>query len=136
VILPKRSSGMPDVPTYAELGKPPIELAAWAGFCGRRACPRKRRWLRQYLQKAVAKPEMMEKFAVLGLEPLSLGTTSFAEFARRSFPRGAGGQGRGAAAGVVDGRRAGSSPSDGAEGAPVDRARRFDPTGADGQEHD
>ena len=43
-------------------------------------------WLRTQMRKAKARPEMLEKLALLGLEPLNLSTVSFPDFAASQLP--------------------------------------------------
>lgn len=81
VISAQRSINLPDVPTLAELGKAPIQVTAWAGVCGPRTMPPEATaWLRAQVRKARGEPETLEKFKLLGLDPLQLGSTSFTDF--------------------------------------------------------
>lgn len=87
VLGPKRSVNLPDVPTFAEAGKAPIEVLAWAGICGPKGMqPEAVKWLRAQIGKAMARPELLVQLALLGLDPLTLPTDSFAEFATNQLP--------------------------------------------------
>ena len=86
VISARRSASLPDVPSLAEQGRTPPEVTAWAGLCGPRNMPPEAvTWLRQQVRKASTRPEVLEKLTLLGLEPLTLGTTSFADFVARQL---------------------------------------------------
>ena len=81
VISAQRSINLPDVPTLTELGKAPIQVVAWAGICGPKGMPPETTaWLRAQIRKARAEPETLEKFKLLGLDPLQLGNTAFTDF--------------------------------------------------------
>ncbi len=87
VIAAKRSANLPDVPSLVEAGKPAVEVIAWAGICGPKNMPQESvTWLRNQIQKARAKNEVLEKFMLLGLDPLSLGNESFTDFVARQLP--------------------------------------------------
>ena len=81
VISAQRSINLPDVPTLTELGKAPIQVVAWAGICGpKNMAPEATAWLRAQVRKARVEAETLEKFKLLGLDPLELGGTSFTDF--------------------------------------------------------
>ena len=81
VIAAQRSINLPDVPSLAELGKSPIKVVAWAGVCGpRNMTPEATAWLRTQIRKARNATETLEKFNILGLDPLQLGSVSFTDF--------------------------------------------------------
>lgn len=81
VIAAQRSINLPDVPALAELGKSPIKVVAWAGVCGpRNMTPEATAWLRTQIRKARNATETLEKFNILGLDPLQLGSVSFTDF--------------------------------------------------------
>lgn len=82
VISGQRSINLPDVPTLGELGKAPIQAVAWAGVCGpKNMAPEATAWLRAQFRKAKTDPEMVEKFKLLGLDPLQIGSVTFPDFA-------------------------------------------------------
>ncbi|MBN9427060.1 MAG: tripartite tricarboxylate transporter substrate binding protein [Burkholderiales bacterium] len=81
VIAPRRSISLPDVPSLVELGKPAIDVMAWAGVCGPKDMPSEAvTWLRERLRKARNDPDTLEKFKLLGLDPINLGSVSFPDF--------------------------------------------------------
>lgn len=81
VISAQRSINLPDVPTLTELGKAPIQVIAWAGICGPKSmAPEATAWLRAQVRKAKVEAETLEKFKLLGLDPLELGGTGFTDF--------------------------------------------------------
>lgn len=81
VISTQRSINLPDVPSLTELGKAPIRVVAWAGICGpKNMPPEATTWLRNEIRKARGDAETLEKFKLLGLDPLQLGSTSFPDY--------------------------------------------------------
>lgn len=81
VISAQRSINLPDVPTLTELGKAPIQVVAWAGICGpKNMPPETTAWLRTQVRKARGEAETLERFKLLGLDPLDLGSQSFPDF--------------------------------------------------------
>lgn len=81
VISSQRSISLPDVPTLSELGRAPISVVAWAGACGpKNMSPEAVAWLRTQVRKARGEGATLEKFKLLGLDPLELGSVSFADF--------------------------------------------------------
>ncbi|HVZ42224.1 MAG TPA: tripartite tricarboxylate transporter substrate binding protein [Ramlibacter sp.] len=81
VLASQRSASLPEVPTLGELGKPSISVVAWAGVCGpKNMAPEAAAWLRAQIHKARSEPAMQEKYKLLGLDPLELGSTSFTDF--------------------------------------------------------
>jgi tripartite-type tricarboxylate transporter receptor subunit TctC len=66
----KRSATMPELPTIAEQGLPGFEAVSWYALMAPAATPRAVvDRLNAESARVLAKPEMKEKFAVLGLEP-------------------------------------------------------------------
>jgi tripartite-type tricarboxylate transporter receptor subunit TctC len=66
---PSRSNVFPDVPTIAEAGVPGYEMSAWGGLIGPANLPDhivKR--LEVELKKALAQPEVIERFKSLGVD--------------------------------------------------------------------
>lgn len=77
----KRSPLLPDVPTVAEAGLPGAESVAWYGIVAPAGTPPEiLNRLNMEIEKAVAKPEVQEKFLSLGI---AAGTESRAEFGKR-----------------------------------------------------
>ena len=68
---PKRSPLAPDVPTFSELGFPALEGSGWQAFHTVAGTPRATvERLSAAIAQAVRAPEVAEKFAALGLEPV------------------------------------------------------------------
>ena len=81
VISSQRSINLPDVPSLTELGKSAIRVVAWAGICGPKdIAPEATAWLRSQIRRARNEGDTLEKFKLLGLDPLQLGTVSFTDF--------------------------------------------------------
>jgi tripartite-type tricarboxylate transporter receptor subunit TctC len=71
VTAAKRSPSWPDIPTMAEAGVPDMEVPVWTAFFAPAKTPRA---IIERLQKEVARavhtPEVKERFAQMGLEPV------------------------------------------------------------------
>jgi tripartite-type tricarboxylate transporter receptor subunit TctC len=77
----KRSPLLPDVPTVAEAGLPGAESVAWYGIVAPAGTPPEiLNRLNAEIEKAVARPDVQEKFLSLGI---AAGTESRAEFGKR-----------------------------------------------------
>jgi tripartite-type tricarboxylate transporter receptor subunit TctC len=77
----KRSPLLPDVPTVAEAGLPGAESVAWYGIVAPAGTPPEvLNRLSAEIEKAIAKPEVQEKFMSLGI---SAGTESRTDFGKR-----------------------------------------------------
>lgn len=86
VLGPRRSVNLPEVPTFAESGKAPIEVLAWAGICGPKGMPPEAvKWVRSQMGRAMVRPELLAQLAMLGLDPLTLSSDSFPEFATQQL---------------------------------------------------
>jgi len=84
----RRSASLPDVPTAAELGYPGFDIATTIGLQAPAGLPRE---IVARLQAAVAKalrePEVAERMANLGMEPMENGTEYYARFVREDLER-------------------------------------------------
>jgi tripartite-type tricarboxylate transporter receptor subunit TctC len=81
VTSPTRAQAMPDVPTMAEAGHPGIDGENWVGFVVPRGTPQDIiATLNREIVKMLAQPDMKERLAALGFEPVG-GTPQ--EFAAR-----------------------------------------------------
>lgn len=76
-----RSTAVPDVPTFKELGLVGVEATGWFGFFGPANMPRPIvETLNRGINKALTSPDVVEKLSKIGMDP----TTSTAdEFERR-----------------------------------------------------
>src|SRR3954466_5771556 len=67
----KRIAGAPEVPTMAEAGAPPIEASTWILFLAPAGTPREIvTRLSQEAAKAVAEPDVKERFSQSGIDPV------------------------------------------------------------------
>jgi tripartite-type tricarboxylate transporter receptor subunit TctC len=67
----QRSGALPDVPTMQESGVPGYELVSWYGMFGTAGSPREAlQRLNAEVQRILALPEVRERFAGMGLEPV------------------------------------------------------------------
>jgi len=82
VVASKRLSALPDVPTLAEAGGPKdLEVTGWTTLATPPGLPRPLvDRLRADLQKALAEPDMLEKFTAFGYEPFNLQGPAFSKF--------------------------------------------------------
>jgi tripartite-type tricarboxylate transporter receptor subunit TctC len=70
VSTPKRSPGLPDVPTIAEQGVSGYEMSTWHSVCAPRGTPRSViERLNQEIVAIMNAPEVRERFVVAGTEP-------------------------------------------------------------------
>jgi tripartite-type tricarboxylate transporter receptor subunit TctC len=68
----KRSSLMPELPTVAESGLPGFESVTWFGFYGPKGLsPEITNRVAAELQRALARPDLAERLARLGAEPVA-----------------------------------------------------------------
>jgi tripartite-type tricarboxylate transporter receptor subunit TctC len=81
----KRTTGMPDVPTLAELGYPDVEMSVWYGFLAPAGTPRPIvDRIHADVLKVMADPEVRERDLLgRGYEPSGLGPEEFAAYMRR-----------------------------------------------------
>jgi tripartite-type tricarboxylate transporter receptor subunit TctC len=65
----QRMTGLPDVPTTAEVGQPGFELSAWYGWHGPAGMPRALvEQIQQDIARAMAFPDVREKLLGMGAE--------------------------------------------------------------------
>ncbi len=80
----KRSVGFPDLPTIAEAGVPGYEAATWTGVIGPAHLPRPVLLkLNAAVNKAIASPAFLARFAQIGDEPAGGTPEDFAEVIRK-----------------------------------------------------
>ena len=80
----KRSAGFPDLPTIAEAGVPGYEAATWTGVIGPAGLPRPVLLkLNAAINRAIASPAFLARFAQIGDEPAGGTPEEFAETIRR-----------------------------------------------------
>lgn len=84
----KRASVLPDVPTMAEAGIKGMEVINITGVLAPAGTPPDIvAKLNAAVQKAIARPEVKERFATLGVEPLGGTPDEFAAFIRDDFAK-------------------------------------------------
>lgn len=82
VASPKRLAAFPDVPTFAEAGGPPnLEVSGWTTLAAPPGLPRAvADKLRRDIEKALAEPDMQEKFAAFGYVPFTTTPEAFGRY--------------------------------------------------------
>jgi len=81
VTTPKRSALLPELPTMAEAGVPGYEATSWYGILGPAGLPRDIVMkLNGELARIVHAPDMKERFAALGTEPVTGTPEQFAAY--------------------------------------------------------
>lgn len=79
VTTPKRASGAPDLPTVAESGLPGFDISTWFGLFAPANIPKDAAAkLHAEFIRALALPEVKERFAALGVEPVGNRPEEFA----------------------------------------------------------
>ena len=82
----ERSSVLPDLPTTEEAGVPNSAYTLWIGlFAPARTPPAIVARLNQEVQAALATPEVKERFAKLGADPLPMSVDAFKNFIAQEF---------------------------------------------------
>lgn len=77
----KRSSLLPDVPTFVESGLPAVELIEWGGILAPANTPKEIvEKLRTEFVKALRAPDVLEKLSGMGTEPVGSTPNEFASF--------------------------------------------------------
>ncbi len=81
VAAPRRVAGHRDVPTVAESGGPAgFEVSGWTTIAAPRGLPRAvADRIQRDIERALAEPDMREKFAALGYEPFTATREQFAQ---------------------------------------------------------
>jgi tripartite-type tricarboxylate transporter receptor subunit TctC len=77
----KRFAIFPDVPTMAEAGYPGLEDGVWYGLSGPAGIPRPIvDQLYKVMQRVLASPDVVERFATVGAYPMPIGPQEYAAF--------------------------------------------------------
>lgn len=75
----KRSTLLPEVPTFAELGYPGVRMSAWQGVLGPRGLPVDVvATLNKHMNAIIRMPDVKTKLAALGIEPVGGSPEEFA----------------------------------------------------------
>jgi tripartite-type tricarboxylate transporter receptor subunit TctC len=86
----KRSSALKDVPTIAESGVPGFDYNLWVGMFGPAAMPADVvDRISKDVERALATPEIKERLANLGAEPMPMTPAQFKQFAHDEMDAGA-----------------------------------------------
>jgi tripartite-type tricarboxylate transporter receptor subunit TctC len=84
----RRSSEFPDIPTVAEAGLPGTEVATLVGIVAPAGTPEPIvRKLQDVLVRMVKKPEVRERFATIGVEPVGSTSEEFAKAIKADIAR-------------------------------------------------
>ena len=88
VTTAKRMSLFPDVPTLAESGMPGFEVGAWQGLMVPANTPRPViQRLNAEVMKALQSPEVRQKLALQGVEPLGSSPEEYAVYIKEEIAR-------------------------------------------------
>jgi len=86
VSTPTRSKALPDVPTTIEAGLPDSDYVYWMGlFAPAKTPPAIVERLRADTEKALKHPNVVEKFATQGIEPMPLSPAAFDALIRKEI---------------------------------------------------
>ncbi|MGE8611187.1 MAG: Bug family tripartite tricarboxylate transporter substrate binding protein [Achromobacter veterisilvae] len=84
----RRSSQLPDVPTFAEAGGPAFEAAAWQGVVAPAGTPADVvETLSRAIVQALRSPEVVKQLTLQGMEPTGSSPRAFAGYAREEYER-------------------------------------------------
>ena len=88
LVAPRRSAALPDVPTVAEAGLPDFEVTTWYGILAPAGTPRSViERLNGELLKIMHAPELREKLAATGTDPLTSTPEEFAAYIKREITK-------------------------------------------------
>jgi tripartite-type tricarboxylate transporter receptor subunit TctC len=88
VLARERSPLIPDVPTAAEAGLPDFDVTTWYGILAPAGTPRPIiRRLNSELKKMMEAPEVKERLAAMGTEPLSSTPEEFGAYIKREIAK-------------------------------------------------
>jgi tripartite-type tricarboxylate transporter receptor subunit TctC len=88
LVAPQRSSALPEVPTVAEAGLKDFEVTTWYGVLAPAGTPRNViTRLNSELVKIMHSPELKEKLAATGTEPLTSTPEEFAAYIKREIAK-------------------------------------------------
>lgn len=83
----KRAPELPDVPTFAEAGYPGVHLGLWFALFGPANMPAAQvDYLSREIAEALKSPEVIKRFADLGVDPLDGGTKTLSDAVTREEP--------------------------------------------------
>ena len=83
---PRRAKAFPNLPTVAESGLPGYEVTTWGGIIGPVGMPRNIVLrLSEEVQKAAKSSAVIDRYAVLGSDPIGTTPEQFTEFIRKEY---------------------------------------------------
>ena len=83
-----RSSALPDVPTFSESGQPGFDVASWVGILAPVKTPRPVvDKLQREIANALKSPQVRERYAALGIEPVGNTPDQFTEQVKADLAR-------------------------------------------------
>ena len=86
---PKRNPLLPQVPTFAELGLPAVNVALWYGLMAPAGTPPEIiARINREVNQALKSPDVLERFAAQGTEPLGGSPEQAAAFVKQEHDRG------------------------------------------------
>jgi tripartite-type tricarboxylate transporter receptor subunit TctC len=84
----KRSSALPDVPTFEESGVKPFDVSSWVGILAPARTPAAVvQKLQREIEAVLRTPFVKERYAVLGIEPVGNSSAEFTEQMRADLAR-------------------------------------------------
>jgi tripartite-type tricarboxylate transporter receptor subunit TctC len=88
VLMNKRSPLLPDVPTVVELGMPDLVINTWYGVLAPAGTkPEIVERLNREITRIVNAPEMQQRFAKAGVDPLTASAAEFAAFVKSDYEK-------------------------------------------------
>jgi len=88
VTSPKRAEALPNLPTLSEAGVPGFDVQTWYGLLAPAGTsPVILNRLRDEIAKALSQPEIKERFASLGLEPVGSTPKEFDDYIKSEVPK-------------------------------------------------
>jgi tripartite-type tricarboxylate transporter receptor subunit TctC len=88
VLMNKRSPLLPDVPTVVELGMPDLVINTWYGVLAPAGTePKIVERLNREITRIVNAPEMQQRFAKAGIDPLTSSVAEFAAFIKSDYEK-------------------------------------------------
>ena len=88
VTTAKRSAALPDLPTVAEAGVPGYDISTWYGLWAPRGTPREVvEKLATETAKVLRLPDVRERYAALGAEPVGNTPDEFAAYCRSELAK-------------------------------------------------
>lgn len=86
IAAPKRSSILPAVPTFTELGVKDVELQGWVGVSGPAGLKRDViDWWNRQVAQAATKKELLDKLTAIAFEPDAIPVDAFNAFTRTQY---------------------------------------------------